>query len=170
MNHNTTCQGENEMRNIKEKSYFNMDIVHKIKNCPSLGHGKAIAIAAIKESTAQTRNIKKGILVVHMMRKSYGLSLNGKKRIIKWGKIIKVEESQFDEKTSRLKASWSFFNESGEDLKDIGRINFDNRLYSFNELKDIVISAGWEYREGYSNLVLDPICNNSKYFVVIATK
>jgi hypothetical protein len=104
------------------------------------------------------------------MRKSYGLSLNGKKRIIKEGKLIKLEESQFDKKTSRLKARWSFFSEKEEDLEYIGRINFDNRFYSFNELKNIVSSAGWNYRESYSNLSLDPIYTNSKYFVVVATK
>lgn len=111
-----------------------------------------------------------GVLVIHMMRRSYGASLSGRKKVRKKGDMIRVEESVFDEEESKLRARWSFFSEHDENLKKVSRIHFNNRLYSIAELKELVSSSGWNYREAHSTFNLEPVRSESKYVVIVAIK
>jgi len=111
-----------------------------------------------------------GILILHMMRKDYGAMLDKDKKIRRINGFIRLQESFFDFNNSRLKARWTFYKEDDNSLKKIGSIDFNNRLYSFEELKVLTASAGWNYKESYSDFSFNEIDKRSKYIVFIAIK
>jgi len=105
-----------------------------------------------------------------MMRKDYGAMLDKDKKIRRINGFIRLQESFFGFNNSRLKARWTFYKEDDNSLKKIGSIDFNNRLYSFEELKVLTASAGWNYKESYSDFSFNEIDKRSKYIVFIAIK
>jgi SAM-dependent methyltransferase len=111
-----------------------------------------------------------GLLIIHIMCKKYAKSLDGKRKSRKNKGILRIEDSVYDEKTSRLQASWTFLKEKGKFLENIGSLHFENRLYTYVELRDMLNSSGWEHLESFSDLKLTPFKGGSKYIVIVSRK
>jgi len=117
--------------------------------------------------TQMKRLVQRGVLVVEMMNRGYGKSLTGR-RYSAVGEVVRLEESFFDKKTSRLRAVWRMYRPSGQDLEYAGSIRFDNRLYMEGELMELAFSAGWENSRVYSGLDMAVYREDSKKAVLVA--
>ena len=117
--------------------------------------------------TQMKRLVQRGVLVVEMMNRGYGRSLTGR-RYSTVGEMVRLEESFFDNKTSRLRAVWRMYRPSGQDLEYAGSIRFDNRLYTEGELMELAFSAGWENSRVYSGLDIAVYREDSKKAFLVA--
>jgi SAM-dependent methyltransferase len=110
----------------------------------------------------------RGVLVVEMMNKSYAEKSLTRKKYSTVGKMLRLEESSFDKKASRLRASWRLYRPLGPDLEYVCSIRFDNRLYSRSELVELAESAGWENSRVYGGLDRREFREDSKKSVLVA--
>lgn len=111
-----------------------------------------------------------GLLIVHIMCKKHAESLDGKRKLRKNNGILRIEDSIYDQKTSRLKARWTFLKETLKGYKKIGVLHFENRLYTYKELSEMFKLAGWDHLESFSDLKLNPFEGDSKYVVLVSRK
>jgi len=111
--------------------------------------------------------VERGVLVVEMMNRGYAESLNGR-RYSTVGEMVRLEESFFDEETSRLRAVWRMYRPNGQDLEYVGSIRFDNRLYTDRELMELAGSAGWINHRVYGGLDKSGFNEKSKKAVLVA--
>ena len=111
--------------------------------------------------------VERGVLVVEMMNRGYAESLNGR-RYSTVGEMVRLEESFFDEETSRLRAVWRMYRPNGQDLEYVGSIRFDNRLYTDRELIKLAGSAGWINHRVYGGLDKSGFNENSKKAFLVA--
>jgi len=110
----------------------------------------------------------RGVLVVEMMNKSYAEKKLTRKKYSMVGEMLRLEESSFDKKASRLRSSWRLYRLRGPDLEYVGSIRFDNRLYSHRELVGLAESAGWENSRVYGGLDRCKFREDSKKVVLVA--
>jgi len=108
-----------------------------------------------------------GVLVVETMNRGYGKSLSRRRRS-RVGEYVRLEESLFDEETSRLRAVWRMYRQNGQDLEYVGSIRFDNRLYTGAELMELAGMAGWENRRVYGGLDRVGFREDSRKAVLVA--
>jgi len=66
--------------------------------------------------------------------------------------IVVLENRKYDPTTSRMSASWTFYNKRGEDLEFIDRVEIENHIYSLSELASLLRKAGWESVAFYGKL------------------
>lgn len=111
--------------------------------------------------------IEQGVLVVEMMNRAYASSLTGR-RYSTIGELVRLEESFFDEETSRLRAVWRMYRPSGQDLEYVGSVRFDNRLYTDRELMELAGSTGWMNNRIYGGLDKSGFRMDSKKAVLVA--
>lgn len=110
----------------------------------------------------------RGVLVVEIMNKSYAENNLTKKKYSMVGEILRLEESSFDKKASRLRSSWRLYRLRGPDLEYVGSIRFDNRLYSHRELVGLAESARWKNSPVYGGLERGDFREDSKKVVLVA--
>lgn len=67
--------------------------------------------------------------------------------------IVMLENRKYDPTTSRISASWAFYNKRGEDLKFIDRVEIEHHIYSLSELSSLLRKAGWETVACYGSLL-----------------
>jgi SAM-dependent methyltransferase len=111
--------------------------------------------------------VERGVLVVEMMNRGYAERLTGR-RYSTIGETVRLEESFFDDETSRLQAVWRMYRPRGQDLEYVGSIRFDNRLYTGRELMELAGSAGWENHRVYGDLDKSDFREDSKKAVLVA--
>lgn len=117
---------------------------------------------------SQVRRLaERGVLVVEAMNRGYGKSLSGR-RCSEMEGFVRLEESIFDEESSRLRAVWRMYRPNGKALDYVGSIRFDNRLYTGDELMELAGSAGWTNRRLYGGLDGAEHGEGSKRAVLVA--
>jgi SAM-dependent methyltransferase len=176
------AQKESKKRGLSEMCAF---IVSDMRNVGSILKGK-LFLASLSLFTSlgyydektdlsimqqlNKLSLEGGLLIIHIMCKKYGETLDGKRKVRRNNDLVKIEDSSYDDKTSKLKARWRFLKANRGKLETIVEINFENRLYSHDELEKMLALAGWEHLESYSDLDLNPFNEGSKYIVVVARK
>jgi SAM-dependent methyltransferase len=120
-------------------------------------------LSQVKELTTD-----RGVLVVEMMNKNYAEKSLTRRRYSMAGEMLRLEESFFDGRASRLRAVWRMYRPRGRDLEYVGSIRFDNRLYGRRELVELAGSAGWEDIHVYGGLDKREFREDSKKAVLVA--
>lgn len=71
--------------------------------------------------------------------------------------LLLLEERKINFETGRNNTTWTFLRElSPGNFKQEARVTLDHRLYNLHELIRDFTQAGWEYREVYGSLNLEP--------------
>lgn len=66
--------------------------------------------------------------------------------------IVLLESRKYDPTRSNINTSWAFYNERGENLEFIDRVEIEHHIYNLSELSSILRKAGWEVAATYGNL------------------
>jgi SAM-dependent methyltransferase len=85
------------------------------------------------------------------------------------GELLHLEAPSYNPKNSRLFSEWRVFKPIGDDLKYLGRIEFDNLIYSHDELKTLIEQCGWKYKDSYGDMELVPFTTDARRIVLVAT-
>lgn len=76
-----------------------------------------------------------------------------------------LERRKFDYENSIVRSVWTFIKEN-EEID----INVDLRVYSYHELKGMLVKAGFEDIEGFADLKEEPISRNERMMFLIGNK
>ncbi|MGQ9625130.1 MAG: class I SAM-dependent methyltransferase [Candidatus Bathycorpusculaceae bacterium] len=63
-----------------------------------------------------------------------------------------LENRNYDQKTSQLNTTWTFYKKHKKDLKFIDKVDFQLHIYNPSELHNLLKNAGWETVTFYGNL------------------
>ena len=66
--------------------------------------------------------------------------------------LVMLKNRDFNQFTSRLSSTWTFYKKDGENLRYIDKVSFNIRVYSLHEVASILRRAGWETIKVYGNL------------------
>lgn len=68
------------------------------------------------------------------------------------GDIVLLESREYDQMTSQMKTTWTFYKKHGKDLKFVERVEYEIHIYSLSELSSLLRKAGWEPVASYGSL------------------
>lgn len=110
------------------------------------------------------------ILVIEVMNKEHIAHLVRKTWHEIPGELLHLEAPSYDSKNSRLFSEWRVFKPIGKDLKYLGSIEFDNLVYSHDELKSLVEKCNWQFKNSYGDMDLSSFTTKSRRIVLVATQ
>ena len=67
------------------------------------------------------------------------------------------ETRRLDLETSRVFNTWEFSEGTSEEGMPLLSLDFDNRVYSLHEMRELVEQCGWNYRNGYGSQSIDEV-------------
>lgn len=106
------------------------------------------------------------MLLIDTMNKDNLLTRFKERRVTEFESFLQVEKGEFDPEASRARTKRDIFKELEEGYEWIGEMNFDHRIYSLVELKEILERMGFSEVDVYGNLDGDEISLDSKRLIV----
>jgi len=124
-------------------------------------------LSQVKELTAPN-----GVLIFDVYNKDFVIQRFKSLEQIFTKDEYKVRQlGTIDLKESKLKVTWKIYKKENDksDFKYANTVNFNFHLYSVNDLICLVKAAGWQHEQAYGGFDLQPITENSKRIVLVAT-
>ena len=75
------------------------------------------------------------------------------KDLIEVEDLLIITKSVYDPLTSRIRAKFNYYKSENGDLKLIGESEYDVRVYGINEVVNLLVKAGWEVEELFSDFI-----------------
>lgn len=113
---------------------------------------------------------EEGILLIDIINKDNLLTRFEEEGLSESEGFMRMEKREFDVETSRMKSNLDIFKKLEEGYKWEGEMNFDHRIYSPVELKEILEGVGFSKVDVFGSLDGEEINLDSKRMIVLGTK
>ena len=110
------------------------------------------------------------VLVVELSNRDFIVKHFARHGIIELNGIELHEDRCLNYETSRMEATWEFFQRNGDHLRHCASVPVNHRLYSLHEFRQLLATAGWTTIHAYSNLEGLLITSDSRAMYFICQK
>jgi SAM-dependent methyltransferase len=92
------------------------------------------------------------LFIVDTMHMARALGAPKHRGFVDYGDTLMLESSSYDPVNSRMSNTWRFYKKDGDDLLFDDQCEYDIRIYSLNELSQILSEAGWSMEAYYGDI------------------
>lgn len=113
----------------------------------------------------------RALLVINTVNRDYLIRHFQQQSIARIGNVEWHEVRSLNNETSSMENLWRFYRKRGGSMRLALEIPISHRVYSLHELKSLLESAGWKYRESFGSLRdLTPLTTDSIHMTVVSRK